>query len=68
LVTSVAVRGVGCNKVRLRASYTGLMKFARLAAPLLVLAFIALGAVVLVMADVGTDVMLDVLHTSAGFN
>jgi hypothetical protein len=40
-----------------------------LAAPLLaVAAFIALGVVVLVMADVGTNVMLDVLHTSVGFN
>ena len=40
-----------------------------LAAPLLALAaFIAFGVVVLVMADIGADVMLDVLHTSAGFN
>ena len=39
-----------------------------LAAPLLVLAFIAIGVVVLVMADVGADVLLDVLHTSVGFN
>lgn len=38
-------------------------------APLLALAaFIALGVVVLVMADVGADVMLDVPHTSVSFN
>jgi hypothetical protein len=40
-----------------------------LAAPLFALAaFIALGVMVLVMADVGADVLLDVLHTSVGFN
>jgi len=40
-----------------------------LAVPLLALAaFIVVGVVVLVTADVGTDVMLDLLHTSAGFN
>jgi hypothetical protein len=39
-----------------------------LAAPLLLLAFIALGVVVLVRADVGADVLLDVLHAPAGFN
>jgi hypothetical protein len=44
------------------------MKLARLAAPLLVLAFIVLGAVVLVMADVGADVLLDALHASLSFN
>ena len=67
-VTSVAVSGIDCNTARLRASYIGSMKFARLAAPLFVLAFIVVGVAVLVVADVGTEVMLDVLQTSAGFN
>lgn len=40
------------------------MKLARLAAPLVaVAAFIAFGVVVLSVADVGADVVLDVLHT-----
>lgn len=68
-ITFVAVRGTGCYKAVLLASYPGLMKrLSRLAAPLLALAaFIVLGVMVLSMADVGADVMLDVL-SSVGFN
>jgi hypothetical protein len=64
------MRSDGRHQPRLLASYPDVMKrLCGLAAPLLALAaFIAFGVVVLVMADIGADVMLDVLHTSAGFN